>query len=125
MILPGQVRKVSVAVMVDGIVSKLLLTAKDAWAPRPAEEMATLRQLVQSAVGFDAARGDTVTHRVPAIHPAGEHGSLAARAGSGFFAMYGPRLAQLGVLGAIVLALIFFVLRPMTQPPAAAASSPN
>ena len=34
---------------------------KDAWAPRPPEEMETLRQLVQSAIGFDAARGDTVT----------------------------------------------------------------
>ena len=32
-----------------------------AWAPRPAEEMETLRLLVQSAMGFDEARGDTVT----------------------------------------------------------------
>ena len=44
-----------------------------------------------------------------------EAGALAERSGSGFLAANGASLAQLGVLGAIVLALIFFVLRPMTS----------
>ena len=59
-IAPGQVRRVSVAVMVDGV------TTTDAqgvetWAPRPETEIEILRQLVQSAIGFDATRGDVVT----------------------------------------------------------------
>lgn len=113
-ILPGQVRKISVAVMVDGITSTGA-DGKETWSPRPPEEMELLRQLVQSAVGFDAARGDTVTIESLQLTAPPEAGALAERAGSGFLAANGAKLAQLGVLGAIVLALIFFVLRPMTS----------
>ena len=110
---PGQVRRISVAVMVDGII-ETAADGTETWAPRPAEEMDTLRQLVQSAVGFDEKRGDTVTLESLQFTAPPEQGSLATRAGSGFLDAYGARLAQLGVLGMIVLALIFFVLRPMT-----------
>jgi len=110
-ILPGQVRRISVAVMVDGVTS----TAADGevqWAPRPAEELETLRTLVQSAVGFDADRGDTVTIESLQFTAAPEQGTLA-EAGGGWLAANGASLVQMGVLGAIVLALVFFVLRPM------------
>ncbi len=109
---PGQVKKITVAVMVDGLVGKGP-DGKDAWAPRPPEEIETLRQLVQSAIGFDASRGDTVTIELLEFIPAPEQGTAAEAAGSGFLDAWGGRLAQLGVLGAIVLALIFFVLRPL------------
>lgn len=112
-ILPGQVRRISVAVMVDGITATGA-DGKETWSPRPPEEMELLRQLVQSAVGFDAARGDTVTISSLQL-TAPPEGALVERAGSGFLAANGAKLAQLGVLGAIVLALIFFVLRPMTS----------
>ena len=111
--MPGAIRKVSVAVMVDGIVG----TGADGtqtWAPRPAEEMETLGQLVRSAIGFDEARGDTVTIESLQFSPAPDQGTLAESTGSGFLEIRGGRLAQLGVLGAIVLALILFVIRPMT-----------
>ena len=111
---PGQIRRISVAVMVDGIVGPAA-DGTETWAPRPPEEMETLRQLVQSAIGFDAERGDTVTISSLQFTLPPEQGSLAERGGSGFLAANGARLAQLGVLGAIVLALIFFVLRPMTS----------
>ncbi len=111
---PGQVRKISVAVMVDGITAPGA-DGKDAWAPRPPEEMETLRQLVQSAVGFDAGRGDTVTIESLQFTLPPDQGTLAEAAGSRFLELWGGRLAQLGVLGAIVIALIVFVLRPMTS----------
>ena len=111
---PGQVRRISVAVMVDGIVAPGA-DGTETWEPRPPEEMETLRQLVQSAIGFDAERGDTVTISSLQFTLPPEQGSLVERAGSGFLAANGARLAQLGVLGAIVLALIVFVLRPMTS----------
>jgi flagellar M-ring protein FliF len=113
-ILPGQIRKISVAVMVDGIVQPGA-DGKEVWAPRPMEEMETLRQLVRSAIGFDEARGDTVTIESLQFTLPAEQGTLAEGAGSRFLDIWGGRLAQLGVLGAIVLALIFFVLRPMTN----------
>lgn len=111
-ILPGQVKRISVAVMVDGVEE----TAADGtteWTPRAPEEMETLRLLVQSAIGFDAERGDTVTIESLRLTAPLEQGTLAEAGGSGFLEAQGARLAQMGVLGAIVLALILFVLRPM------------
>ena len=60
----GAVERLSVAVLVDGIIK----TSKDKdgnvkeeWQPRSAEEMRKLEQVVKSAIGFNASRGDTVT----------------------------------------------------------------
>jgi flagellar M-ring protein FliF len=48
----GQVRRLSVAVMVDGKYEA------DAYTPRPAEEMEVLKAIVMKAVGFNGERGD-------------------------------------------------------------------
>lgn len=108
---PGQVRRISVAVMVDGITTTAS-NGNPTWAPRPQTEMETLRLLVQSAIGFDASRGDTVTIESLQFTLPPEQGTLA-QSGPGFLQMQGAQLAQIGVLGLIVLALILFVVRPM------------
>lgn len=57
---PGEVKRLSVAVLVNGIYN----VAEDgtvSYEERPAEELERLEQLVRSAVGFDAERGDTVS----------------------------------------------------------------
>jgi flagellar M-ring protein FliF len=119
-VLPGQVRRISVAVMVDGITTPAA-DGTATWAPRPDEEMQTLRQLVESAIGFNAERGDTVTIESLQFTLPPEQGALVEAGGAGFLEAQGGRMAQLGVLGAIVLALIVFVLRPMlARRPAAA-----
>lgn len=58
----GSVRKISVAVVVDGV------TMPDEenegatkWMPRSQEELAKFEQLVRKAVGIDEARGDSLT----------------------------------------------------------------
>ncbi|MFT3974358.1 MAG: flagellar basal-body MS-ring/collar protein FliF [Amaricoccus sp.] len=107
---PGAVKRISVAVMVDGLTAPGA-DGKDAWTPRPQEELDTLKQLVQSAVGYDEGRGDTVTISSLQFMAVPEQGSLAER--MSFLEMWGGRLAQFGVLAAIVLALVFFVFRPM------------
>ncbi len=109
---PGEVRRLSVAVMVDGIVTTDA-GGKESWAPRAPEELETLKLLVQSAVGFDAQRGDVVTIESLQFTALPGQGAEAVRSGTAFLEVWGPRLIQLGVLGAIVMALIFFVLRPM------------
>ena len=81
-IVPGAIRRVSVAVMVDGI-RETGADGKEVWAPRPAEEMETLRQLVRSAIGFDEARGDTVTIESLQFSPVPEQGTLVENAGLG------------------------------------------
>lgn len=111
-ILPGQVRRINVAVMVDGIVSTDA-NGEQNWQPRPDDEMATLRQLVETAAGFDPARGDTVTIETLQFTTAPDRGTLVEGGQESFMRVYGARLIQIGVLGAIILALIFFVLRPM------------
>jgi hypothetical protein len=87
---PGQVRRISVAVLVDGVVAPDA-SGTAVWSPRPAEEMEQLRDLVQSAVGFDAARGDTVTIRSLEF-TAPPEGSVAERVDEGFVDRHGALL---------------------------------
>lgn len=53
---PGAVRRLSVAVIVDGVPD-----ASGAIQPRPREELDRFAALVRAAVGFDERRGDSVT----------------------------------------------------------------
>lgn len=60
----GGVERLSIAVLVDGVVKNV--TDKDGnisetWTPRSPEEMKKIEQIVRSAAGFTASRGDTVT----------------------------------------------------------------
>lgn len=55
----GVVRRLSVAVLVDGIWT-LDKDGVRQWQPRPAEEMERIGALVRSAIGFDENRGDRV-----------------------------------------------------------------
>jgi flagellar M-ring protein FliF len=50
----GQVQKLSVAVLVDGIYQK------DKYIPRSKEEIEVIKGMVKRAVGFDADRGDEI-----------------------------------------------------------------
>lgn len=57
---PGEIEKVSVAVLINGIYN----VADDgsvAYEERTDEELARLEELVRSAIGFDDARGDSVS----------------------------------------------------------------
>lgn len=54
----GRIRKLSVAVLVDGIYSKQ--GNEVSYQPRPPEELERISQLVRTAVGFDRQRGDQV-----------------------------------------------------------------
>jgi len=110
---PGAVKRISVAVLVDGVT-----TAGEAgapvWQPRPAEELAALRDLVIAAVGFDEARGDTVTVESLPFQPSGEAGEMAEASSLGrFVARNAMQLVQIAVLAGVVLVLAFSVIRPV------------
>lgn len=114
---PGATRKISVAVLVDG----LQITAADgtiSWQPRPEEELAVLRELVASAVGLDEARGDVLTLKSLAFQPLAEAGTLAV---AGFMPKLGPidlmMVIQIVVLAIVALVLGLFVLRPLLTSP--------
>lgn len=53
---PGELKRLAVAVVVDGTTD-----SSGTFHPRPQEELDRIAELVRSAVGFDAKRGDKVT----------------------------------------------------------------
>ena len=115
--LPGAVRKLSVAVLVDGVT----VTAADGSVtlePRPEEELAVLRELVASAVGLDPERGDVLTLKSLAFQAQPEMGTSAE---AGLLAGMGPidmmSAIQIGVLALVALVLGLFVIRPMLLTP--------
>lgn len=55
----GSVRRLTVAVMIDGIHVKNE-KGEDVYTPRSEDEMERISTLVRSAVGYDVARGDTI-----------------------------------------------------------------
>ncbi len=54
-----QISKISVAVMIDGVMT-LDKTGKQVWRERSAAKLAAIRSLVKTAIGYDKTRGDTV-----------------------------------------------------------------
>jgi len=108
----GRLRRLSVAVLVDNLPRTDAKTGKTALTPLSKDEMAKVEALVREAVGFDAARGDSVSvenapfaaAEVPAITPL----PLWQR----------PELrdvARQGLGALSVLVLIFVVLRPLLR----------
>ena len=59
----GNLERISIAVLVDGTEATTTKddgTTETKWTPRSAEDLAKYESLIKSAVGFNAARGDTV-----------------------------------------------------------------
>jgi flagellar M-ring protein FliF len=121
--LPGDVRKISVAVLVDGI-STVAADGAVSWTARPEAELAQLSELVRSAIGFDAGRGDVVTVSSLQFSPVPVLGTEAVSGGLlALLSVNAMTLVQLGVLALVALLLGLFVLRPMLAPPAPAGTA--
>jgi len=112
----GGIRRLSVAVVVDGIYAADA-SGNSVYQPRSAEELAQITALVRSAVGFDERRGDQV--EVANLQFA-ERPELAAAGtgGPGLFDFTRDDLvgfAEMLVTLLIALALVFFVMRPLLK----------
>jgi flagellar M-ring protein FliF len=111
---PGSVRRMTVAVMVDGVVN-LAADGSRTWAPRSDEELSVLRELVASAVGLDEARGDVLTLKSLEFQPLAVPKGTEATAG--LLPMMGPldilSVVQTAVLAIVALVLGLFVIRPI------------
>jgi flagellar M-ring protein FliF len=106
----GVIRRLSIGVLVD---NKPPATRNGESVPLTEQEIASLTEIVRQAVGFDEARGDTISVVNSAFQPAA---ALAAPAPLSVWD--NPQIWNIArqVLGAaLVLALAFFVLRPMMQ----------
>lgn len=114
---PGEIKKLAVAVAVDGIWAPGADGAAPTYAPRTPEQITEIEELVKAAVGFSVERGDVVrVSNVEFNRQTAPDGG--AEAGSGLFdftkndMMRGIELLVLLITGIL---LILFVLRPLLK----------
>lgn len=110
---PGDIRRLTVAVLVNGTAQKneageLVAT------PRPEAELETIRELVSSAVGFDEARGDQLTVKSLPFAGIDGEGVLATHGGL-FDRLELNSLARIALIGLFALILAALILRPMLK----------
>lgn len=113
----GGVEKISVAVLVDGVTTTTVgADGKEEvkWQPRSAEEIAKYESLVKSAIGFVAARGDTV--KIESIQFQPEDFSDTEKLLTN---LEKKKLIQSlfkwGLLGFALMLFFFMVIRPFMQ----------
>jgi len=113
----GRLRRVSAAVLVDGIYSKNA-KGETVYQPRPNEEIDRIAALVRSAIGYDAKRGDQVevvnlrfaeTAPAPINEPTGWMSYLQ------FSKDDIMRWAEMGVMMVLGLVVLFTVVRPLVR----------
>lgn len=111
----GKVKRLSVAVVVDGTYTSDTSGTRT-YAARPAEEMKELEQLVRSAIGFDEKRGDTLkVTNLRFSEPEAEPIAAPEEALLGLEKEDYWRIAQYGGVTLLALILIFFILRPLVR----------
>jgi flagellar M-ring protein FliF len=111
---PGEVKRLSVAVAVDGVTAPGKDGKPGPYTPRSAQEMQQIEQLVRSAVGYNTDRGDQVTVvnvRFPSADD--QEGVTAANPLMGFDKNDIMRTAELGVLAAVAIMMILFIVKPL------------
>lgn len=115
---PGQVQKVAVAVVVDGVWTPAADgKGEPTFTPRSAEDITKIEGLVKAAVGFNAERGDqvAVTPMRFSRDTSGGGGTEAKASMLDFNKNDLMRGVELLVLLVTGLLLIFFVLRPLLK----------
>ena len=114
----GRVRKLSVAVLVDGIYSTQ--GNEVSYQPRPPEELERISQLVRTAVGFDRQRGDQVEvvnlrfAEAPQAPTDLTEQTLMQQLLS-FTREDIVRFAEMGVIALLVLIVLMVVVRPLLK----------
>ena len=112
----GQVKKLSVAVVVDGTYTPGAAGGQRTYAPRSADDMGKITALVRSAIGFDEKRGDQlqVTNMRFADIDTGVETPLAQpMLGIDTAAWF--KLAQVLILSVTALLVFLLVVRPMIR----------
>ncbi len=109
---PGAVRKLSVAVLVNGT-PVTDAQGQTTIEPLPDAEIEALRELVSSAVGLDAERGDTLTIKSMPFTPIGTEGTPAGTGLMDGMSLDIMSLIQMAVAGLVALILGLFVVRPI------------
>jgi flagellar M-ring protein FliF len=116
---PGRVKRLSVAVLVDGNYKKGASNNELTYEPRPQEELDRLTALVRSAIGFDEKRGDQV--QVVNLRFAEVAGTPPIADEGGFLSMFRfttddiMHAVNLFVVVILSLLVLLFVVRPLVR----------
>ena len=114
---PGRLKRVSAAVLVDGVYTKDA-NGKMVYKPRSRQEINRITALVRSAIGFDQKRGDQVEvvnlkFAQPTPIPLDQPTSWLAKLH--FTKNDIMRAADLGVMGLLGLLVLMMVVRPLVR----------
>ena len=108
----GEVKHISVAVVVDGTVTGSGSNAP--YKPRTAAEMAQITSLVKSAMGFDQTRGDQVqVTNMPFARLDVADGTPASKPLLGLDAAYWFKIIEAAIMCVTALLIGLFVARPL------------
>ncbi len=123
---PGAVKKIAVAVAVDGVNGPADKKGKPgAWAPRSEAEMAKIKELVSTAVGYDQTRGDQISVvNVKFPSPDDSEGVTAANPLMGFDKNDIMRAAELGIMAIVAILMMLFIVRPLLKGALSGAGGP-
>ena len=113
----GRIKRISVAVLVDGIYGRNE-RGESIYQPRSAEELDRIAALVRSAIGFDQRRGDQV--EVVNLRFAEPPTPLINEPAPWLsFLSFGKddiaRVIELAILAVLALAVVMFVVRPLVR----------
>ncbi len=111
-----QITRISVAVMLDGVESPGK-NGKPVWRPRSAATIARIKKLVETAIGYDRARGDVVDiQSMRFVNPNSALGTPKTTL-IGRFMASGLLIPLLRILitGLVGLAALLFIFRPMVR----------
>ena len=111
----GEVKRLSVAVLVDGTYTAKPDGTKE-YAPRSPDELKQITTLVRSAIGYNEKRGDTVEVVNLKFAQPEEAPASAAAAPSGFLGFEKADLIKIGetaTLAVVALLVILLVVRPL------------
>ena len=112
---PGAIKRLTVAVLVNGTLQSDAQGVQ-AFVPVPDDELAALRDLVASAVGFDENRGDVITLKSLSFEPLENVGSLPTEERWLSDQLDVMSLVQIAALALVALVLGVFVVRPLLMP---------
>ncbi len=122
---PGKIRRITAAVLINDRLLALGTSKRQAsWQSRTPDEIKHLTELAQAAIGFDAARGDQVSVENIAF----QENAAAKEPGTADRLLQhvheSQSLIHYGAILLAMLALLLFVVRPMTRKTKAALARP-
>lgn len=107
----GDIKKLSIAVLVDGVYTKNDKGAEE-YQPRSEKEMAALDDLVKKSAGFDVKRGDQVVVSNVPFKKVDMGNEAAEQSWTEGLASYLPLMKYVILMIAVVL-VVLFVVRPL------------